>query len=211
MLPLDVKEFIEKNIDRITNAEFESLFYDALHANDGVRNVGQVTEALLQAGIDPLDSITSVPSLYLDGALYIRHLSVPQHVKNIKNVGFGFSALESIDLHPMCELSTACFRNSDKLGSIKIPDIMNEVPEECFYGCTGLKHVDLAQVEQIASEAFAHCVSLKEIVIPDCIEYISDSAFYAAPYVCFVVSADNEYAIRYAQENNIELKVVDRV
>ena len=210
MLPVDVKEFIERYIDKITESEFETVYNKALHASLGIYNVGQLTEVLLQAGIDPLQSLSEVPALYLDGAEHITSSSLPPNILRIKKAGLAFANIEIIVMPEHCELSEGCFRGSN-VKSVKIPSIMNEIPEECFYGCNNLHTVELSDIEQIANEAFAHCTSLQDIVIPDTIEYISSSAFDYCFNVCFIVSADNEYAIHYAQEHNIKLKVVDRV
>ena len=199
-----IQKLIEENIDYIEAENFDVVYDKALSANYKL-NVGELTDVFYDAGIDPLASLTEIPSLFLDESK-ITALVVPENIKRIRKSAFAFSNIEHVQLHNDCELSEICFYGS-KIDSIIIPYIMNEVPDECFYGCSLLSEVDLNSVEQIGAEAFGHCKNLKQLFIPDDINYIADTAFYACP-VTLLFRSNNEYAIEYCQRNNMEYKFV---
>lgn len=199
-----IQKLIEENIDYIEAENFDFVYDKALSQNLTI-NIGELTDVFYDAGIDPLASLTEVPSLFLDESK-ITAFVVPENIKKIRKAGFAFSNLNHIELHKDCELSENCFYSS-KIDSIIIPYIMNEVPDECFYGCSWLSEVDLNAVEQIGAEAFGYCKNLKQLFIPDDINYIADTAFYECP-VTLLFHSNNEYAIEYCQRNNMEYKFV---
>ena len=199
-----IQKLIEENIDYI-EAENLDVVYDKAMSQMLKFNIGELTDVFYDAGIDPLASLTEIPPLFLDESR-ITALVVPDNIKKIRKSGFAFSRLDHIELHKDCELSENCFYNS-KIDSIIIPYIMNEVPDECFYGCFWLSEVDLNAVEQIGAEAFGYCENLKQLFIPDDINYIADTAFYECP-VTLLFHSNNEYAIEYCKRNNMEYKFV---
>lgn len=199
-----IQKLIEENIDYIEAENFDAVYDEAMMVNHKL-NIGELTDVFYAAGIDPLPSLTEIPSLFLDESK-ITALVIPENIKRIRRSGFAFSRLDHIELHKDCELSENCFYGS-KIDSIIIPYIMNEVPDECFYGCSWLSEVDLNAIEQIGAEAFGHCRNLKQLFIPDDINYIADTAFDECP-VTLLFHSNNEYAIEYCQRNNMEYKFV---
>ena len=200
----DIQKLIEENIDYIEAENFDVVYDKAMSANYRI-NIGELTDVFYDAGIDPLASLTKIPPLFLDESK-ITDLVVPNNIKKIRKSGFAFSNVKHVQLHNDCELSERCFYVS-KIDSIIIPYIMNEIPEECFYGCSWLSEVDLNAVEQIGAEAFGHCKTLKKLFIPNDIIYIADTAFYECP-VTLLFHSTNEYALEYCQRNNMEYKFV---
>ena len=199
-----IQKLIEENIDYIEAENFDVVYDKAMSANYKI-NIGELTDVFYDAGIDPLASLTEIPPLFLDESK-ITALVVPENIKKICKSGFAYSHLDHIELHKDCELSENCFYNST-IDSIIIPYIMNEVPDECFYGCSWLSKVDLNAVEQIGAESFGYCENLKQLFIPDDINYIADTAFYECP-VTLLFHSSNEYAIEYCKRNNMEYKFV---
>ena len=199
-----IQKLIEENIDYIEAENFDAVYDEAMMVNHKL-NIGELTDVFYAAGIDPLASLTEIPRLFLDES-EITALVIPENIKKIRKAGLAFSKIEYLKLHNNCELSESCFHNSE-LKSIIIPDIMNEVPDECFYNCQELSDVDLNAIEQIGAEAFAYCTSLKNIFIPDDINYIADTAFEGCDITLYFHNK-NEYAISYCQRNNMEYKFV---
>jgi hypothetical protein len=199
-----IQKLIEDNINNIEAENFDIVYDRAMSMNLKI-NMGELTDIFYDAGIDPLASLTEIPSLFLDESK-ITALVVPENIKRIRKAGLAFSKLEHVELHKDCELSESCFLISE-LKSVIIPYIMNEVPDECFYRCQELTDVDLNAVEQIGAEAFAYCTSLKNIFIPDDINYIANTAFEGCDITLYFHN-NNEYAIEYCQRNNMRYKFV---
>lgn len=199
-----IQKFIEENIEYIEAENFDVVYDKAVSLSNRI-NIGELTDIFYDAGIDPLVSLTEVPSLFLDES-EITSLVIPENIKKIRKAGLAYSRVENLKLHHNCELSKSCFRVAE-LKSIIIPYIMNEVPDECFYGCDKLSDVDLNDVEQIGAEAFAYCTELKQLFIPDDINYIADTAFRGCN-ITLHFHTNNEYAIEYCQRNNIKYNFV---
>lgn len=199
-----IKKLIEENINYIEDENFD-VVYDKAMTIDRYINIGELTDVFYDAGIDPLASLTVIPTLFLDESK-ITSLVVPDNIKKVSRLGFAFSKLNHVELHKDCELSESCFCDSN-IDSIIIPYIMNKVPDECFYGCSWLSEVDLNAVEKIGAEAFSYCKNLKQLFIPDDINYIADTAFYECP-VTLLFHSNNEYAIEYCGRNSIDYKFV---
>ena len=181
-----IQKLIEENIDYIEAENFD-VVYDKAMSQNFKFNIGELTDVFYDAGIDPLASLTEIPSLFLDESK-ITYLVVPENIKKIRKSGCAFSNLSYIQLHNDCELSENSFFRS-KIQSIIVPYIMNEVPDDCFYGCEELQDVNLNSVEQIGSESFYGCINLKKLFIPDGIEYIADTAFYECPVTLYFNTA----------------------
>ena len=199
-----IKKLIEENIEYIEAENFD-VVYDKAMSQNFKFNIGELTDVFYDAGIDPLASLTEIPSLFLDESK-ITTLVVPENIKRIRRSGFAFSNVKHVQLHNDCELSESSFYSS-RIRSIVIPHIMNEVPDGCFYGCEELEYIDISAVDQIGAEAFYNCKNLKSIFLPDDINYIADSAFYDCPVTLYFHN-NNEYAIEYCQRNKIEYKFV---
>lgn len=64
------------------------------------------------------------------------------------------------------------------LERVILPESLEVIGENCFYGCRGLKEITLPQsVKEIASWAFHSCASLKEMTIPEGVKEIGSDAF----------------------------------
>lgn len=198
-----IQKFIEENIDYIEDENFD-VVYDKVRMDLSI-SIGELTDVFYDAGIDPLASLTEIPPLFLDGSK-ITALVVPENIKKICKAGLSFSRVEHLELHKDCELSEMCF-NTSEIRSVRIPNIMNEVPDECFYNCQELTYVDLNAIEQIGAEAFAYCMSLKNIFIPDGVTYIAGTAFEGCDITLYFHN-NNEYAVSYCQRKNIKYKFV---
>lgn len=206
MISQDVKQFIEENIDNIELNEFDLVYERALDVRYRVRNIGELTDALLAAGINPLDYMDNIPILFLDESS-ITSFVVPEHIEVIRNLGLAFSKLENVLLHNNVELSQGCLKQSS-IKSVIIPSIMNEVPDECFSGCSELQDVDLNAIEQIGSDAFYACKSLGKLYIPDDIKFISSTAFDKCLNLVFLIHNNNEYVVKYAKKHNIKVEFI---
>lgn len=134
--------------------------------------------------------------------------------KNLKKLGFSAfencKKLTSVDLSKsqVKELSDSLFYSCTQLEkikfpknltsinydafyntgikSIKLPDTISYIPENCFRDCKKLETVTLPnKLKSISYEAFAGCKKLKKITIPASVNYIDDYAFDSIKEVTF--------------------------
>ena len=139
---------LETNIELIENARFDELY------NMDV-DVPKFTEALLQAGIDPLVNMSYIPATYLCGS-NIKNFVVPSHIDRI---------------------STAAFWECQELEKVTLPEGLMFIEDSAFSECHKLAQINLpSTVEYIYEDAFAE-TALKHVVIPDNIAKVSRHCF----------------------------------
>ena len=146
-----IKKFIEENIDTIEQVDFGKLYQDA----DVIIDVPRLTEAFLEAGIDPLQNLTHIPKNYLCET-DIKEFTVPSHITRI-----GGSAFWS------CEI----------LNKVTLPEGLVFIDEDAFAECHNLWQINLpSTLEYIKEDAFAE-TNLHHVVIPDLVKLISRHCF----------------------------------
>lgn len=127
-----IKEYIEQHINLIEDGYFARLYdkpwSDAL-SNDIFDNLGQMTEALLLAGIDPLENIDYIPCSYLANS----NIDTFRFPSNVKQLFYG------------------SFFNT-KLKNIILPEGITEIPEECF----GYTYLDWIQIPKSVTKIHPH-------------------------------------------------------
>lgn len=73
----------------------------------------------------------------------------------------------------------AGFGNITTLSSIQLPDSIESIQNNAFYGCTALSSISLsASLNTIGNSVFRDCSSLLSIVIPEAVTVINDYTFY---------------------------------
>lgn len=75
-------------------------------------------------------------------------------------------------------IGKAAFKNCTKLSEIKLPDQLETLDSQLFYGCVDLEIVEAKGVVHIKDEAFAECLILKELVGFNSLETLGNLAFY---------------------------------
>lgn len=80
------------------------------------------------------------------------------------------------------------FIGCDMLETVRLPEGMEEIPDNLISSCKSLKRIVLPKnVKKIAAHAFAYCISLEEIVLNEGLETIGDNAFEDCQYLDKVV------------------------
>lgn len=93
---------------------------------------------------------------------------------------------------------------------IILPDTIEEIGQECFYGCIFLKKVILPKkIKIIPLGLFQNCPSLTEINLPEGIVEIGNSAFYTTHIENLVIPStvkkiEDEFYLYLNIENNIK-------
>lgn len=131
------KALIEKYIEFIESEDYADL-YDLVYNDDLCDNlevVGEITNVLESAGLNPLIDLDYIPSAYYCSTS-MKSYVVPLNIKELREYAFEGSMLETIEL-PF---------NVTKIGS------------EAFSYCEDLKLVTIDNPDiQIEYDAFDHC------------------------------------------------------
>lgn len=113
-----VKEFLEKYTFLIEKEDWGTLYFKA---NSELRDIwiGELTQVLLNADLDPLEKLTTIPAHYLDGSS-IETFHIPEGIRVI---------------------STKAFQFCSKLKQIYIPKSIRYIGEYAFYCSENLKDI----------------------------------------------------------------------
>lgn len=204
-----VKRFIETHKDLINKEDWKTFYENACKEFEQgsphrVIHIGQITDLLFKADIDPLEKLTTVPPYYLAGqkldnntfivpswcieigrgafdATNLESINLPNEVEVLGDGAFNSCmSLQSITLPSnMIKLGNRCFNRCISLTSIIIPDKVKVLGEGCFSGCKDLANVTLGNgVTTIRAYAFNYMDSLQTITIPSSVQVIEVDAFY---------------------------------
>ena len=151
-----VKYILQHNKDLIRNEQWYELYEDI---EPYKAKVGRVTEALLQAGIDPLQEMEWVPDYYLAESQIFENFTLPNQIRTIEIRAFLLSSIKNIKVGPMLET----------------------IGHDAF-AVSELKTINLQDtaVNSIHSSAFQNC-HLETIELPNTVELIGDKAFLDIP------------------------------
>lgn len=113
-----LKNFIEENIELIENGEFEVIYSD-LDADFRYTLIGDFTEALIKAGIDPAKYMKEIPSHYLGGTS-LRSYTIPNNITAIGEYAFsGYNGLTEVVIpSTVTSIGAYTFRYCHELRSI---------------------------------------------------------------------------------------------
>lgn len=113
-----LKNFIEENIELIENEEFEVIYSD-LDADFRYTLIGDFTEALIKAGIDPAIYMKEIPPHYLGGTS-LRSYTIPNNITAIGEYAFsGYNGLTEVVIpSTVTSIGAYTFRYCHELRSI---------------------------------------------------------------------------------------------
>ena len=116
LLDTKIKRFIEKNITSIEAEDWEKVYEKAL-LKLTAPEIGDLTQAFLEADVNPLENMTTVPNYYLY-AIPIKSLIIPDNIKVISECAFQYCR-ELIEMY--------------------LPDDLTEIRPYAFSACPKLK------------------------------------------------------------------------
>lgn len=113
-----LKNFIEENIEMIENEEFDVIYSD-LDADFRYTLIGDFTEALIKAGIDPAKYMKEIPPHYLGGTS-LRSYTIPNNITAIGEYAFsGYNGLTGVVMpSTVTSIGAYAFRYCSELESI---------------------------------------------------------------------------------------------
>jgi hypothetical protein len=119
----------------------------------------------------------------------LKYLLLPKSVTSI-NLESSTTSIEKVILPPDIEefsYSTDDYVAS-QLKTVIIPEGVEIIPQEAFYGCGKLSHVKIpSTLTSIYDAAFCACQSLSSIELPETISYIGEYAFMSSGIESFTI------------------------
>lgn len=166
-----VKNYIEYNIGLIDNNDFDRFYEEAQFTLANNREIAELTEILVAAGLDPLKHLDYIPEAYLYNNQDIIKFEIPPHIKRIESKAFCFCG---------------------HLKEIRIPSSVSYIDYNAFCGCTALDTVYFEPLAiDIENEAFDQCYHIKEVCFSGTIEewqMIMDECFCSELENCPLIS-----------------------
>lgn len=163
----DVKDALKNNDMR----RFYGILDDIKSAHP---IVGEVTELLIEAGVDPLSGMSKIPDDFLINQAAVNEFDIPEEITEIGRCAFSY-----------CSNLMHC----------NIPANVTKIGTEAFRNCYSLARVDVnAKVLHIAPYVFAHCDQLTDISLPATLYQINKGAFYGCTSLKHIYFASTVFA-----------------
>lgn len=194
----DNKELLQEN----SKTSWEEFFSraQAYQADLGVP-VGQITEALLQAGVDPARVMGRIPAMYLFGSdigsykvpegvlaletgcfrdcTELQAIQLPTSLQVVKDGAFVRCGLHAAEFSEgLLSICPSAFEQCSHLETVKLPSSLIEICAYAFADCKRLKSITLGDsVRLIGAGAFQECSKLTEIRLPKSLAALGVNAF----------------------------------
>lgn len=169
----EVTRLLEEQIELIDNSQWGN-FYELMDYDP--ETFGEATQALITAGIDPLDQLDYVPENYLCKNWNIMSITLPNTISGIDDSAFeGCEYLESVILpNGLKNIGPWVFHSCPSLKSITLPKTLEYIGDGNFDYCDELDTVNFeGTCEQFLSliedntEMFKYSDKLEEISCND--------------------------------------------
>ncbi len=153
-----------------------------------------------------------------NGTQDILELTIPSEIdgKTVTVIGkeafAGATGLTIVNFpEGLLELEERAFADSSvKKAFLNDSRQLKEIPSEAFRNCLELVQVDMpASIETVKDEAFCYCLNLMSVVFRGNTAGIERLAFDACPKMKIYTKEGMDNIIRFAEENDIEWKVVN--
>lgn len=156
------REILEKILDNteqmIDNNNFDKFYRYMYSLQDDIL-ISEMSEFLLDSGINPLDYMTFVPYDYLSGCENVIDVHIPSNVNRILDRAFTGSSIKEVSM-----------------------DNVKKIGKGAFYSCSNLTSVKLSSgLEEIDDLAFADCPNLDSLEIPSSIKKLGVNIIYKCP------------------------------
>ncbi len=140
--------------------------------------IGYSTDLTIPSEIEGYP-VTSIGNSAFRACNSIKHVTIPDSVKNIGTTAFGeCSSLESVTIpESVKNIGEYAFYYTN-LKSITIPSSVTNISPHTFSYCENLSEVSICEgIKSIGEHAFYYCSNIKTIILPESLEIIDDNAF----------------------------------
>lgn len=150
---------------------FES--YDLVHLN-----IPETIQAF-----DMTYKVVSIKKRAFFNNVYLDGVTIPASIERIEEFAFFRSSIQKViflerSASESLTLSQGCFSECQQLIDVKLPDVLEHIPDFAFHLCLRLKTVYTPKhLKSIGSMAFSECSSLQYFKFTPDIEEIAGSAF----------------------------------
>lgn len=130
-LTLEVKQFIEDNIDLIEDRAWDQIYDNARFTLDS-ESTGGFTLAMLDIGEDPLETLDYIPDYYLSDAK-IESFYIPNHIHELCEGCFAYSSLKEIVIPgSVTTIGMYAFSECPQLKRVTIPPTATSIEGNAF-------------------------------------------------------------------------------
>lgn len=174
----EILDFLRKNTQLLEDGNFDELYKKASFT-PGLK-ISALTTFLLEADIEPLDYLTSVPNYYMKRVKSITMTIIPDNVTSIGNDTFyGCTGLTSVTIgNSVTSIGGSAFENCINLTSVTIGNSVTSIGNDAFSNCSSLTSVEIPDgVTSISEGTFYDCTGLTGVIIPESVTIIDNFAF----------------------------------
>ena len=163
---------------------------DNFYANIPKWSRGEVTQALLQMGIDPLDRVSDIPDCLYYKISGVSSIKIPDNANYIRTSAFAIMTdLENVTIPKnIMSIDDNAFSDCEKLSSIKfsLPGKLTYIGHNAFAKTAVEKIVIPGSVSAIGPGAFYWCRNLKEAIIMEGVDTIGPMTFVECRNLSYV-------------------------
>lgn len=135
-----IKNLLEDYIDIIQEEDWDRLYQQVDYDPD---TFGEMTQVLIESGIDPLDSLNYVPENYFCKNWNIISINLPDNI---------------------IAIDSSAFEGCDNLESISLPSGLKTIGSWVFHSCSSLKSITLPKtLDYIGDGNFDYCDDLETV------------------------------------------------
>ena len=139
-------------------------------------NMGELTNILIQAGIDPLLGMTEIPTCFLFKQEGIKSFSIPMGITRLGRGAFAYTDLESVTIPDSVKvIGDGAFYDCEDLKTIKLPTGV-ELHRSAL-SSSDLELIELRDVKLQGYFIFWSCKQLKSVVVKGDTPVIPDRTF----------------------------------
>ena len=150
--------------DALVRNDMQELYKLAENLYLSDPNIGELTNILIQASIDPLLGMTEIPTCFLYHQKDIKSFSIPTRITKINNDAFTYTDLESVTIPDSVKvIGNGAFSDCKNLKTVELPTGV-ELYRSAL-SSSGLESVELKDVKLQGYFIFWSCKQLKSVTI----------------------------------------------